>query len=252
MNDGWVTGDRIRLRVPRTPRCPSRRRCRIPHQRISRIGCARRTETRRADRRVRKFPAAAPVARCCWTSNTGDPQPGLHTELFVKFSRDFDDPVRDRGRTQMESEVGSPPCRCARGFPIAVPRTQFADYHRDTGTGILISERIRFGTNGIEPQYHKCLDYEMPRPARALPRAAHRRRPPCGHPSIRTATQPAHRAVPGGPAGATVGEPPPLTPDKLHRRSPGSPNSPRHIPVYSPPTCGRRSSSAGSPMKPRR
>lgn len=24
------------------------------------------------------------------------PQPGLHTDLFVKFSRDFDDPVRDR------------------------------------------------------------------------------------------------------------------------------------------------------------
>jgi hypothetical protein len=45
-----------------------------------------------------------------------------------------------------------------------VAATQFADYHRDTGTGILISERIHFGSNGIERQYHKCLDYEMPEP----------------------------------------------------------------------------------------
>jgi hypothetical protein len=29
----------------------------------------------------------------------------LPTELFAKFSRDFDDPRRDNGRTQMEFEV---------------------------------------------------------------------------------------------------------------------------------------------------
>ena len=93
------------------------------------------------------------------------PQPDLHTDLFVKFSRDFDDPVRDRGRTQMDSEVKFASLSLTPGFPIAVPRTQFADYHRDTGTGILISQRIRFGANGIERQHHKCLDYEMPEPS---------------------------------------------------------------------------------------
>ncbi|MBJ7386443.1 MAG: hypothetical protein JHC55_18350, partial [Mycolicibacterium sp.] len=31
--------------------------------------------------------------------------PGPHRDLFAKFSRDFDDPERDAGRTQMESEV---------------------------------------------------------------------------------------------------------------------------------------------------
>jgi hypothetical protein len=50
------------------------------------------------------------------------------------------------------------------GFPIAVPATQFGDYHRQTGTRILLTERIRFGHNGIEPQHHKCLDYQMPEP----------------------------------------------------------------------------------------
>jgi hypothetical protein len=90
------------------------------------------------------------------------PQPGVHSGLFVKFSRDFDDAVRDRGRTQMESEVRFASLARAPGFPIAVPGTQFADYHCESGTGLIISERIAFGTNGIERQYHKCLDYEMP------------------------------------------------------------------------------------------
>ena len=90
--------------------------------------------------------------------------PDLHTDLFVKFSRDFDDPSRDRGRTQMEPEVRFAALSCAPEFPIAVPRALFGDYHRPSGTGILITERIRFGENGIERQYHKCLDYEMSGP----------------------------------------------------------------------------------------
>ncbi|WP_369830803.1 hypothetical protein [Mycobacterium sp. 1245805.9] len=92
------------------------------------------------------------------------PQPDLHTDLFVKFSRDLDDPVRDRGRTQMEPEVRFATLSRAPGFPIAVPAVQFGDYDPQTGTGILIAERIPFGRNGIEPQYHKCLDYDMPDP----------------------------------------------------------------------------------------
>jgi hypothetical protein len=44
----------------------------------------------------------------------------------------------------------------ASGSPIAVPRALFGDYHLRTGTGILITERIRFDGNGIEHQYHKC------------------------------------------------------------------------------------------------
>jgi hypothetical protein len=92
------------------------------------------------------------------------PQQGLHTELFVKFSRDFDNPIRDRGKTQMEPEVRFASLSREPGFPIEVPSVLFGDYHRQTGTGILITERIRFGANGIERQYHKCLDYEMPEP----------------------------------------------------------------------------------------
>ena len=146
------------------------------------------------------------------------PQTDLHTGLFVKFSRDFDDPLRDRGRTQMESEVKFASLSLAPEFPIAVPRTHFADYHRDSGTGILISQRISFGINGIERQYHKCLDYEMPRPVdhyRALLTAVarlggtHR----SGGFSADVTDQ-----FPVDLRAAAVGEPPALTREKLARR----------------------------------
>jgi hypothetical protein len=147
------------------------------------------------------------------------PEAGLHTELFVKFSRDFDDPLRDHGRTQMEPEVKFATLSRTPGFPIDVPRTQFAEYHHETGTGILISQRIPFGVNGIERQYHKCLDYEMPRPVdhyRALLTTvarlagAHR----SGELPPRLVAE-----FPVDLQSAAVGEPPTLTPEKLQRRT---------------------------------
>ncbi|WP_231633840.1 MULTISPECIES: hypothetical protein [unclassified Mycobacterium] len=146
------------------------------------------------------------------------PAPNLRTDLFVKFSRDFDDPARDRGKTQMEPEVRFAALARAPGFPIAVPEPQFADYHRRSGTGILITERIRFGNNGIEAQYHKCLDYEMPRPVehyRALLTALARL---AG--THRSGRLPAALTehFPLDVAAATVGERAPLSADRLERR----------------------------------
>lgn len=138
------------------------------------------------------------------------------TELFVKFSRDFDDPIRDRGKTQMESEVQFASLAHEPGFPITVPATQFADYHRESGTGLLISERIQFGANGIERQYHKCLDYEMPEPLehyRALLTALGRL--VGGHRSGRI---PVGDQFPVDMQAAQVGERTPLSPEKLSRR----------------------------------
>jgi hypothetical protein len=91
-----------------------------------------------------------------------DPAPHLQTSLFVKFSRDLVNPKRDVGRTQMAQEVRLAELSRHPAFPIVVPDTLFADYHAESGTGILITERIPFGTNGIEPHYAKCLDYDMP------------------------------------------------------------------------------------------
>jgi hypothetical protein len=90
------------------------------------------------------------------------PAPGLHSELFVKFSRDFDNELRDHAKVQMESEIHFAAMSRASDFPVAVPACLFADHHAQTGTGILITQRIAFGEGNIERHYEKCLDYEIP------------------------------------------------------------------------------------------
>ena len=92
------------------------------------------------------------------------PADGLPTELFVKFSRDFDDSRRDRGKSQMELEVAFGALSAGTALPVTVPLCLFADYHRESSTGMLLTERISFGASGIEPHYDKCLDYRMPDP----------------------------------------------------------------------------------------
>lgn len=90
------------------------------------------------------------------------PDANLSGELFVKFSRDFDDAVRDQGRTQMEREVRLAWLSREPFFPIAVPVCAYADYHAASGTGVLVAQRITFGRDGIEPHREKCRDDEMP------------------------------------------------------------------------------------------
>ncbi len=209
MNDHWVTGDQSGLSFPADP--ATFRDAGVPF-----LTNAFQTPVAEISR-CEEVTGGSTGRKMLLDVEYPDPPRGRH-ELFVKFSRDFDDPVRDRGKTQMESEVKFASLSLAPGFPIVVPRTLFADYHRATGTGILISERIAFGTNGIEPQHHKCLDYEMPRPAdhyRALLTSIAR-------------LAGAHRSgllptdltdeFPVDLRAAAVGEPPPLTPEKLHRR----------------------------------
>jgi hypothetical protein len=93
------------------------------------------------------------------------PEPGLHADLFVKFSRDFTDARRDHGRREMETEARFAPLSRLDGFPISIPAVYFADYQRATGTGLLITERIAFGEPPIEPQHLKCRDHELDDPA---------------------------------------------------------------------------------------
>lgn len=92
------------------------------------------------------------------------PTPDLHGELFVKFSRDFDDAHRDAAKTQMELEVLFALLSRDPDFPISVPVCYYSDYHHVSGTGILITERIPYNKDGVEKLYPKCLDYQMPEP----------------------------------------------------------------------------------------
>jgi len=91
-------------------------------------------------------------------------EPGLHTELFVKFSRDFTDAFRDRRRHELEAEVHFAHLSRLPNFPINVPAAYFADFQRESGTGLLITQRIAFGSGGIEPLLTKCMDHELADP----------------------------------------------------------------------------------------
>jgi hypothetical protein len=211
MSDRWVTGDHHGLAIPADPAALRTGGTTFLTEAFRTYG------TDHAIARVTRFdevPGGSTgrkvVLRVEYT------KPGPHPDLFVKFSRDFDDPIRDRGKTQMESEVLFASLSRQPDFPITVPATRFADYHRETGTGLLISELIPFGVNGIERQYHKCLDYEMPEPVahyRALITALGRL--VGGHRSGRI---PVGDQFPVNMQAAQVGERAPINPEKLTRR----------------------------------
>lgn len=152
------------------------------------------------------------------TVRYAEPDPGLPTHLFAKFSRDLDDPARDLGRTQMAAEVRLAALSRTPGFPITVPRSLFADYHGDSGTGLLLTERIGFGRDGIEPQHHKCRDYELTDATAhyralvtALARLAGWQRSPAAPPE-------ATADFPVDLASATVGQRPPLRADRIEHQ----------------------------------
>jgi hypothetical protein len=160
----WVPGDTLRLQIP-------------AHSAALRAGgeafltqAFRIAGVLAADNRVTRItqfeecPGGSTGRKLLLSVTYEKPAPELYADLFVKFSRDFDDEIRDRGKIQMELETRFAALSRIPEFPITVPKCFFADYHHDSGTGILITQRIKFGTGGVERHYAKCLDYEMPEP----------------------------------------------------------------------------------------
>lgn len=102
------------------------------------------------------------------------PQEGLHDTLFAKFTREFGDPLRELFSPVMEPEVRFALLSRQPDFPVRVPVCYFGDYSAATQCGLLITERVPYGRDGVEPLQDKCLDYEMADPLdhyRALTRA---------------------------------------------------------------------------------
>jgi hypothetical protein len=89
-------------------------------------------------------------------------EPNLPEQLFVKFSRNFEDELSDRARFVSISEVNFAVLSRAPGFPVSVPATMFADIDSTSGTGLIVSECISYGRNGVEPHHLKCMDYNVP------------------------------------------------------------------------------------------
>jgi len=88
--------------------------------------------------------------------------PALHKDLFVKFSRAFDDPLRDNQRYEMELEARFAALSRDPDFPIPVAACYFSDFHHETGTGVMMTQCIPYGEGGVEPHYEKCLDWQIP------------------------------------------------------------------------------------------
>lgn len=102
------------------------------------------------------------------------PQEGLNETLFAKFTREFGDPLRELFSPVMEPEVRFALLSRQPDFPVRVPVCYFGDYNVATQCGLLITERVPYGRDGVEPLQDKCLDYEMADPMghyRALTRA---------------------------------------------------------------------------------
>jgi hypothetical protein len=106
------------------------------------------------------------AGRKAWLSVTYQrDDPGLHAELFVKLPRDFGDPLRPLFSHLMQPEARFALLSRRSGFPVAVPTCYFADYDPVSCTGLLITERIGYSENGVQPFHDKCLDYALPEPA---------------------------------------------------------------------------------------
>ena len=90
------------------------------------------------------------------------PEPNLPEQLFIKFSRNFDNELWDRARFLMISEANFAVLSRSRDFPVAVPACLFADVDTESGTGLIITECITYGRNGVEALHLKCMDYTVP------------------------------------------------------------------------------------------
>lgn len=117
------------------------------------------------DNAVTRIVAAEPVL----AGNSGEKlrltvdyaKPGPDRELFAKFSRYFPDPFRDRRRAELEAEVRLAELSRHPAFPVTVAKAWFADFHAESGTGILISQAIAIGEGGVLPMRAKCMDHEL-------------------------------------------------------------------------------------------
>ena len=92
------------------------------------------------------------------------PAPTLPEQLFVKFSRNFDNELWDRGRFMMISEAKFAVLSRAPDFPVTVATCLFADVEAASATGLIITERLNTGGDSGVALYPKCMDYRIPNP----------------------------------------------------------------------------------------
>ena len=104
-NHRWVTGDQFGLAFPADPVGLRRGGARFLTDafRVAGVLGADNSVTRIGG--FRQVAGGSTGRKVALAVEYEKAAPGLHTDLFVKFSRDLDNSIRDRGKTQMEPEV---------------------------------------------------------------------------------------------------------------------------------------------------
>ena len=159
---GWISGDMFGLAMPAHPEALREGGTRFLTQAFHRLGAIPSDNAVARITRFEDCPRGSTGRKVLLSVEYAKSDPALHRELFVKFSRAFDDPLRDNQRFEMEREARFAAVSRAPGFPIDVPSCYFSDFHHESGTGVMITQAIPYGKGGIEPHYAKCMDWEMP------------------------------------------------------------------------------------------
>ncbi|MEO6092268.1 MAG: hypothetical protein ABIT04_07250 [Novosphingobium sp.] len=160
----WARGDRLGLDLPAHPQALKAGGAAFLTRALHASGALGRDNRVAAITRLDEWLVGGTGTKAQLSVAYERDAPGLSRHLFVKFSRNFTNPVRDSARQQMESEVRLANLSRDPAFPIAVPKCMYADFHHQSGTGVLITERIPYGEGAVEPHFPKCMDQILPDP----------------------------------------------------------------------------------------
>src|ERR1700739_2214776 len=110
-NHRWVTGDRFGLAFPADPAGLRSGGTRFLTDAFRAAGVVGRDNSVTRIKQFREFAGGSTGRKVAMAVEYDKAAAGLHTDLFVKCSRDLDNPTRDRGKTQMEvtSARSTPP-----------------------------------------------------------------------------------------------------------------------------------------------
>ncbi|NND66117.1 MAG: hypothetical protein HKN19_00900, partial [Halioglobus sp.] len=164
MRDGWVAGDIQGIEIPAHAAALREGGARYLTRAFHAAGSLAVDNRVTAIRRAEAFDGGSTGSKLLLEVEYDRDCKSLHKQLFVKFSRDFNDAARDNARLQMRREVRFVLLSRALGFPIRVPACYCADWEESSGTGMLITEFIAYGASGIAPHYAKCRDYDLEDP----------------------------------------------------------------------------------------
>lgn len=160
----WVTGDIFGLEIPADPETLVSGGADYLTRAFQAAGALAADNRVSGIVEVKEFSGGGTGKKLMLTVAYERPEPALPEQLFIKFSRNFDNELWDRARFLMISEANFAVLSRAPDFPVAVPACLFADIDSQSCTGLIITECITYGRNGIEALYPKCMDYIVPEP----------------------------------------------------------------------------------------